>query len=66
MSDPWICWLYFYAVGLTLSVASLVLVVKTGAASWSLWTDRRLLFVLVIGTIVSATVHAGWIVLATG
>lgn len=65
MTDPWICWLYCYTVGFSLVAASLVLVLKTGAASWTLWTDRRLLLVLVVGSIASASIHAGWIILAT-
>ncbi len=66
MHSPWLSWVYYYGVGGTLFVTSVVLVLRTGAARWSLWTDRRLLAVLVAGIAASAVFHAAWIVWATG
>ena len=61
MTDPWICWLYFYAVGFTLVAASVFAVLKSGAAKWSLWTDRRLLVVLLLSMTGISVIHAVWI-----
>ena len=65
MSDPWLCWCYYYAVGLTLFAASFFLILRTGSGNWSLWTDRRLLLVLVAGVLGSAAIHGFWIMAAT-
>lgn len=66
MHSPWLSWLYHYGVGGMLFVAGLVLAFRTGAARWSLWTDRWLALVLIAGITLAAAVHAGWILLATG
>ena len=66
MHSPWLSWVYYYGVGGILLVTSVVLILRTGAARWSLWTDRRLLALLLIGTVASAACHAAWIVWATG
>ena len=66
MHSPWLSWFYFYGVGGTLLVASLVLIIRTGAVRWSRWTDRRLITVLAAGTLASAAFHAAWIVWVTG
>ena len=61
MHDSWISWIYFYAVGGTLLLASLAVILRTDAARWSLPSDRRLIAVLLGGTVASATIHAAWI-----
>ncbi len=61
MHGPWLSWIYYYGVGGILFVWFVVLALRSGAARWSLWTDRRLLIVLVAGTVASAAFHAGWI-----
>ena len=66
MHSPWLSWAYFYGVGGALLVFSLVLILRTGAAQWSLRTDRRLIKILVAGTVVSALFHAAWIVWSSG
>lgn len=66
MHDAWLSWLYFYGVGGCLLAGSLVYSFRSGAVRWSLWTDRRLVLVLVCGTLLSAVVHAAWIRLAIG
>ena len=43
MHGPWLSWLYYYGVGGILFVWFVVLALRSGAARWSLWTDRRLL-----------------------
>lgn len=65
MADPWICWLYFYGVGFSLVAASVFVVLKSGAAEWTLWTDRRLLLVLILSMLAIAVIHAAWIHLAS-
>ena len=49
MHSPWLCWLYHYGVGGGLFVAGWLLAFRTGAARWSLWTDRWLAWVLIAG-----------------
>jgi hypothetical protein len=53
-------------VGGSLFAAGFLLAFRTGAARWSLWTDRWLALVLLAGITMAVAVHAGWILLATG
>ena len=66
MHSPWLSWLYYYGVGGALFVGSTALSLRAGAARWSLWTDRRLLIVLIVGTVAWAGLHAAWISWAIG
>ena len=65
MQGPWLSWVYCYSVGGALFVASVLVALKSGAARWSLWTDRQLLLAMTGGLIAWAAIHALWIHWAT-
>lgn len=65
MHSPWLSWVYLYGVGGSLFFASILMTLRTGAANRSLWTDQRLLGVLLGGITLAAATHAIWIVVAT-
>ncbi len=61
MTGPWICWLDQYAVGGVLFFGALGLAVWSGATPLQEPRNRRLLWVLLAGYFVAATLHAAWI-----
>ena len=65
MHGPWLSWAYCYAIGGALFAVSVVVALKSGAAKWSLWTDRKLLLVMTSGLVAWAVFHALWIHWAT-
>ncbi|MGI9427344.1 MAG: hypothetical protein ACR2NM_01715 [Bythopirellula sp.] len=65
MHSPWLSWFYQYGIGGLVFATGIVLALRTGAVRWSLWTDRRLVLVLIAGILTAASLHAAWIVLAT-
>jgi hypothetical protein len=61
--SPWITWLYHYGIGGTVFVASVILLISSGALRLDRTWDRRLLMSLSAGLLAFMALHGVWIAL---
>jgi hypothetical protein len=63
--DIWLPYFYHYGVGGAVFVASLIVLIATGALRTAEREDRRLLAAMIGGLLLFVVGHAAWIALAT-